>query len=219
MGQQANQVREDILGRVFSRSILPGDRVDEEDLKARLGLSGTPIREALIALEAYGVIERRPRDGARIATLDLESLIKLVEALAETEAAVAYRAARRINKAQARVLETTCQACLDHVCCPDSVKSKYYDLNIDFHRALIAAAGNEYLEEAVLRTSNRLIAYLAAGIAIPGEAERSATEHVAIKDAVLDGNGERARSLMLQHVTFSDTLALDVLNTVSGLRD
>lgn len=215
MGHQANQVREDILDRVLTRSLLPGERVDEADLMRRLGLSGTPIREALISLEAVGVVERRPRDGARITTLDLEGLIKSVEVLAETEAAVAYRAARRINKTQAKDLEDRCRDCLDFAKTPDRGQGDYYDLNIGFHRALIAAAANEYLEESVYLTSNRLIAYLAARHALPGEPERSAEEHSLIRDAVLDANGDLARDLMLKHIVFSDTLALDVFNAVT----
>lgn len=216
MGQQASQVRQDILDRVLTRRLLPGDRVDEDDIRDRLGLSGTPIREALISLETSGVIERRPRHGAYIAALDLEGLIKSVELLAETEAAVAFRAAQRINPHQAAELQTAAHDCLSFVQNPAQFSSEYYDLNMRFHRALIAAAGNEYLEHAVFQVSSRLIAYLACRHTLPGEPERSANEHLAIMKAVLDSDGNTARELMIKHVTFSDTRALDVLNTMSG---
>lgn len=218
MGQQADLVRQDILDRVNARKLLPGDRIDETDLRSRLDLSGTPIREALISLEAAGVIERRPRGGARILSLDLEGLMKSVEVLAETEAAVAYRAARRINPAQAKALAAAAKQCDAYFKKPKTFEVEYYDLNIAFHRALINAAGNEYLSEAVFHTSNRLIAYLACRHDLPGEAERSAKDHALICAAVLDSNGSLARDLMLEHVSFNDTLALDILNILSHQR-
>lgn len=215
MGAQANQVRQDILNRVLGRTLLPGDRIDEQDLRDKHGLSGTPIREALIALETAGVVQRRPRGGARIMSLDLEGLMKMIEVLAETEGSVAFLAARRVNAAQAAALKAAAGACVDFAATRPPGAPDYYDLNLGFHRALIAAAGNEYMEQAVQATGNRLIAYLSARHNLPGEPLRSAQDHVAICDAVLDSDGDRARDLMIRHVSFSDRLALDVMNAMT----
>lgn len=215
MGAQADQVRKDITNRVLSRELMPGNQVNEDDLRQRLSLSGTPVREALISLEALGVVQRRPRSGAFITSLDLEDLMKMIEVLAETEGAIAYRAARRINKEQAAVLERTSAACLDFN--PD--REDYYDLNLDFHRAMIAAAGNEFLEDAVYKIGTRLVGYLAARHTLPGEPERSAKDHAEICAAVLDHNGDKARDLMISHDSFTDTIALDVINAVNSDRE
>lgn len=214
MGAQAIQVRDDILGRVLARQLLPGDPIDESDLRRRLDLSGTPVREALIALEAAGVVERRPRSGARITALDLEGLMKMIEVLAEAEGAVAFRAARRINPAQAATLDRATRACARFAAGDAAAGTDYFDLNQAFHRALIEAAGNEYLEQAVYQTANRLIGYLGARHGLPGEAARSARDHAEISAAVRDADGDKARDLMIRHVSFSDTLALDVINAL-----
>ncbi len=213
MGAQAEQVRDDILSRVLTRALMPGDHVDEADLRDRLALSGTPVREALIALEAEGVIERKPRSGAYVTSLSLEDLMKMIEVLGEIEGAVAFRAARRINTAQARVLRTASQTCLAF---KPGEGVDYYDLNLKFHRAMIAAAGNEFMERAVYQTATRLVGYLATRHSLPGEPERSAQEHARICAAVLDHDGASARELMIAHVGFTDTLALDVINFVNG---
>lgn len=210
MGAQADQVRDDILQRVQARALLPGDRIDEVDLRERLMISGTPIREALIALEAVGVVERRPRDGARIAALDAEALMKMIEVLAEAEGALAYRAARRIGPIQAEQLSEAARACL----AASGPQPAYYDLNLAFHRCIMAAAGNEHLRAMALGAGNRLIGYLTARHALPGEQIRSARDHEAITAAILDAAGDRARDLMIAHVTFSDTMALDIINAL-----
>lgn len=214
MGAQADQVRDDILGRVQLRELMPGDRIDEVDLRVRLRLSSTPIREALISLDAMGIVQRIPRGGARIMSLDLEGLMKMIEVLAEVEAAIAYRAARRISVPQADTLRRTVQACIDHADTENQPRDSYYDVNLAFHMALTNAAGNEYLKETVFHVGNRLIGYLSARHCLPGEPQRSARDHVNICDAILATDGDLARELMLQHVVFSDTLALDVMNSM-----
>lgn len=191
---------------------MPGDRIDEAELRARLSLSGTPVREALISLEAAGIVERIPRGGARILELSLEGLVQLVETLAEIEGAIAYRAARRINPHQAAALEEAAQACAARAGTHPPGDPGYYDVNLAFHMALVNAAGNEHLKQTVFNIGNRLIAYLSARHALPGEAQRSARQHADICRAVLASDGDLARELMIQHVIFNDTLALDVMN-------
>lgn len=212
MGAQADQVREDVLARVQARLLMPGDRIDEADLRDRLQVSGTPIREALIALETVGVVERRPRDGARIAALDAKGLIEMIKVLAEAEGALAFRAARRINPAQAAALQQAALACDAAARNPGTVD--YYDLNLAFHLSVMEAAGNDYLRQMALQAGHRLIGYLAARHILPGEVERSAHDHGAICAAILDATGDRARELMLAHVSFNDTMALDVINAL-----
>lgn len=219
MGAQANQVRDDILIRVNSRNLRPGDRIDEDDLRHRLCLSSTPIREALISLEASGVIERRPRSGARISVLDLEGLVKMVETMAEIEGAIAYRAARRINPAQAAKVQTALTNCLQFATQDPPAQAHYYDLNLEFHNALIQAAGNEHLANTLFSVRNRLIAYLSARLDPLAEIRRSAQQHQAIFKAVLNAEADHARDLMVQHVTFNDTQALDVMNALRPPQD
>lgn len=216
MGYQATQVRDDIVNRVLARELNPGDRIDETDLKERLSLSGTPIREALIHLEAEGIVERRPRGGALITSLDLEGLIKMTEAQAELEGSVAALASRRINRKQADRLEKCVQDCLDHANFRQENHDNYFDLNVAFHVSLAEASGNEHMANSLFNVANRLIAYLAARHELPGEIQRSALEHQAICQAVLDADSDKARTLMITHTTLSDRMALDVMNTLRG---
>jgi DNA-binding GntR family transcriptional regulator len=165
-------------------------------------------------LETSGVVERRPRDGARIAALDLEGVIKLVEVLAETEGTIAFLAARRINPGQAANLKRAAQACTDFAEGRGPQGLNYYDLNLDFQTCLFAASGNEHMEQAVRLVANRLVAYLAARHALPNELQRSAKDHEEITQAILNGEAELARSLMVDHIIFSDRLAIDVMNAM-----
>lgn len=219
MATQADQVRDDILERVLLRQLMPGDRIDEVELKNRLKLSGTPVREALISLEESRVIQRRPRGGARIAALDLEGLVKMIEVLAELEASGAFLAARRINTTQAKRLQSAADACSAFVQSPCPGGPSYFDLNLDFHRAVAEAAGNEYLTQSMFHVGNRLVAYLDARTRLPGQNQRSAEDHQNICRAILDAKGDEARRLMLEHVNFDGKQAIDIMNTLSRMSD
>ncbi len=67
-GTQADQDKDDIIKCKQSLTLLPDDKIDENEVRHRLELSGRPIREAIIGLEATGIVGRRPRGGARIAS-------------------------------------------------------------------------------------------------------------------------------------------------------
>ena len=72
----------------------PGDRLREEDVGQMLGLSRTPVREALRRLEAEGIIEHKPRQGAVIRTLDHSEMVELYEMRGVLERTAAQMAAQ-----------------------------------------------------------------------------------------------------------------------------
>ena len=216
MGAQADQVRKDIISRIQKRELLPGDSIDEAELRKRLHMSGTPIREAVIALEAVGIVERRPRSGARVRSMNLAEFIRLLEAHAEAEGALAHKAARRANPVQIRKLEKMTVACENRAKEPTDRNGDYYDLNLEFHAALFDAAGNEFLADAAYRTGNILLGYLSARHSLKGEIARSASSHREIVNAIKAGDPELARDLMMSHVMMDDAQVLDVMNQIKS---
>src|SRR4051794_37742517 len=75
------KLEEEILGGRMK----PGQKLDEEELAARFGMSRTPVREALKAIAASGLIEIRPHQGAYIAVLSARGIIEMVELMAVLE--------------------------------------------------------------------------------------------------------------------------------------
>ena len=213
MANQTDEVKNDIISRLMRRELLPGDPVDEAGMQERLGISGTPIREALIALEAAGTVERRRRGGAIVSRISFEDLIKYNEVLAEVEAAIAGLASQRISPSQAEALQQSTDACLDHVENHGNSAREYYDLNVAFHAAMGRACGNEFLKETALNLERKIYPYLAFRLDTPVERVRSAKEHVDICAAILGADAEKARDLMRKHVLFSNETALTIMNS------
>ena len=214
MANQTEEVKDDIISRLMRRELLPGDPVDEAGIQKRLGISGTPVREALIALEGDGTVERRRRGGAIVARISFEDLIKYNEVLAEVEGAIAALASQRISRSQAEALKRSGDACLDHVENRENSAAEYYQLNVEFHAALGRACGNEYLRETALNLERKIYPYLSFRLDAPAERVRSAREHVDICSAILKADATKARDLMRKHVLFSNETALTIMNSV-----
>ena len=212
MTSQTEEVKNDIISRLISRELLPGDPVDESGIQERLGISATPVREALIALDADGVVERRRRGGAIVTQVGFEDLIKYNEALAEVEGAIAAHASERISPTQATALQKVTDACLEYVANPGHTAKEYNKLNVAFHAALSSASGNEFLQETARKLERKIYPYLAFRLDLPAERVRSANEHKDVCAAVLSGDGAKARDLMRRHVMFSNDTALTILN-------
>lgn len=211
MSSQTDTVEADIIARILSRQLLPGDRIDDADLRERLGVSATPVREAFMRLDAKRIITRRSSGGVFLTRLDLADLLRLNEALSEIEGAIAFHAAQRISRAQLGVLETAIARC--EAAGQDA--NLYYDANIDFHCGLIAACANPALQEAAYGFALRIIGYIVAKLDLPGQIEKSNLEHRRIHEAVASGQPDLARDLMIRHIKISDTVAIGIMGRMA----
>lgn len=210
---QSEQLKNEIIQRIRSCEWLPGDAIDETDLRKRFGTSATPLRDALIQLEAIGLIERTPRSGCHVFNPDLERLIQLIELHAELEGTTAQFAARRIKPEQAARLTRALAACEAYVAEPEQVPAKgYYALNMEFHLAVLDAACNAELQERMWMSATQIISFLRARHRLPGEPLRSVQDHRKIAALILDGNTQEVRDLMVRHVMIDGTRIVDVVS-------
>jgi DNA-binding GntR family transcriptional regulator len=200
----------DILSRIDAGEINPGDLLDEAELIARYGVSRTPVREALLQLEAVGLIRRLPRKGAVVFKPTLAEFLAILEVHAQLEAQAAGLAARRLSAAGAVALETAVAACEAQAAtapAPDA----YYRRNLIFHATVADAAGNPVLTEALKTNARKLLAYYRARYRYPGVIEASAAEHRQIARLILDRRSPEAAAAMQRHVHFDQVTAMDLL--------
>jgi DNA-binding GntR family transcriptional regulator len=183
------------------RSILtgrrkPGDRLVEDRLSEEMGVSRVPIREALRALAAEGLVEVQPRRGASVAGYSSEVARDLVEVRATLEGLNAKLAARHhapeivaeLREVLARGNQAALAANVD-----DLVR-----LNGEFHDKLAIAGGNSILWDIMRTLRERTSLVFAANTA--RRAEQDWGEHSGILAAVIDGDEELASMLASRHV-------------------
>ena len=142
MAGQTETLIETILQWIDIGRLKPGDLIDDAALVAEFSVSRTPVREALLQLEAVGLIRRHPRKGATLFRPTLEEFLAILEVHAKLEGQAAGLAARRLSTGWAARLEAAVLACEAHAAEKgDSDPDGYYQLNLRFHETVALAAG------------------------------------------------------------------------------
>ena len=201
-----------ILADIDEGRLAPGQEIDEAALAARHGVSRTPIREAYIQLEAFGLIRRLPRKGAVLFKPSLEEFLAIQEVHARLEGQAAGLAARRMSPDMRAWLEAAVIACEVHAEQQgDADPDGYYQKNLRFHEAVALGAGNPVLLEMIKTNARKLMAYYRARYRYPGAIAQSALEHRAIATLILSHDREGAEAAMEAHVLFDQVTVMDLL--------
>jgi DNA-binding GntR family transcriptional regulator len=184
-----------LLEEIRSGALSPGARLRETDLADRLGISRTPVREAIRQLEADGLVTHMPRQGATIRALDYGEVIELYEMRAVLEGTAARLAARA---ASAIELEELAALNDELAAAPPGPLAR--ELNRQFHRTLLDAARNRFLVKSMSVLQKTL---LILGPSTLAEAERAADaveEHAAILRGLEARDGPAAEMVMRGHI-------------------
>ena len=189
---------EAVKRRILDNDIPGGAHVLEEELAQTLGMSRTPIREALVQLEKDGLIELVPRRGMRVLALspdDIRHVYDLLQCLESHAAALAagHRNHRRIA-AKLGTLIAGMRAALD----ADDLRG-WAEVNERFHRTLVDSCGNPRLAQmayTLLDQSHRVRTFTMHLRARP---VRSTDNHAATVDAIRNGDAERAANIHQAH--------------------
>jgi DNA-binding GntR family transcriptional regulator len=189
----------------------PGSQTQETRLSKELGVSRTPLREAMKVLAAEGLIELRPNRSPRIAGLEVDGISELFEALAGIERLAAELAAERATErdlARLRTLQTRMEG--HH---RNGKLDEYFAINGEIHNTIVRMARNTPLREAheTLISRAERARYLALGA--DRRWSNSVEEHADILAALEARDSEAAGRLLGAHVARTGTALLEVLAT------
>lgn len=184
----------DVLRNLISRGdIADGGRLEEVELARQMGVSRTPVREALIALEAEGWVHAIPNKGVRVIAADQKMVAELYPILAALEAE-AVRASGDALVASAGELRR-----INQKLAAETRRPRQHALDAAFHRALIDKCGNPrllHLIEVHWRLAGR---FDGGGDRGTANQKGSCEEHDVIIKAVEEGDVDRAANLLREH--------------------
>jgi DNA-binding GntR family transcriptional regulator len=195
VSSQGNAAYLQLLGEIREGRLGPGERLRETDLAKRLGVSRTPVREAIRQLEADGIVAHVPRQGATVRTLDYAEVMELYEMRAVLESTAARLAARAASDIEIDELEDMNRALENLGNGPEA-----FVLNRQFHAALLDAAKNRFLSRAMAGLHKTLMILGPTTLADPERAAQAVDEHLAVLDALRARDGARAESAMRTHI-------------------
>ena len=183
---------------VIDGRIAPGQRLKEAELAKQLGISRTPIREALLVLQTEGLLEATPNRGATVRAYDARELEEMYELRAVLEGHAARRAAARVDAEQLEELRASCDRfalLLER----DDLPALVAENNL-FHDVILDAAGSERLRGMVRQVVTLALVYKSYVGYSPAQASASLHTHLQLVTALEQGDGERAELVMREHV-------------------
>lgn len=174
----------------------PGVRVRESELATSLGVSRTPVREALNRLQSDGLLTYQPRRGAIIAELTPQQALELYSVREILEGAAARFAALYASDLEIRLL----QDLLDQQKGAGSDSAALAKLNRNFHEIIYRMAHNRYLLDILQRGQDHLVLLVETTYLAPNRAETAYVEHSEIVNAIARRDPDMAELTARRHI-------------------
>jgi DNA-binding GntR family transcriptional regulator len=190
------RVAERLRERIVAHTLAPGSWIDEQALTAELGISRTPLREALKVLAAEGLVTMKLRRGAYVTEVserDLSEVFHLLSLLESDAAAVVAQEAGDEQIAELAALHQQLEATVDD-------RDAFFAANEHFHMRLLEIAGNRWRNQMVADLRKVMKLYRHHSLFKQGRLEASLKEHRRLMAALKARNAPLAQQLMQQHL-------------------
>lgn len=190
------RVAERLRERIVAHTLAPGSWIDEQALTAELGISRTPLREALKVLAAEGLVTMKLRRGAYVTEVSERDLAEVFHLLALLESDAAAAVAQQASDEEIaelaalhRQLESTVHD-----------RDAFFAANERFHMRLLEIAGNRWRNQMVADLRKVMKLYRHHSLFKQGRLEASLKEHRRLMAALKARNAPLAQQLMQQHL-------------------
>jgi len=194
-GSLVDQIRDSLFMAITMGALEPGARLREIPLSEHLGVSTTPVREALRRLEAEGLVEVTPRRGAVVTALDAGQVADLYDLRIILEVA-AVRLASKSGRALVEV-DRLVEASGQYV--EESPQVTFHRLDVELHRAIADRSGNQELARMVEHVHRRIQA-VRIRCDVPGRLQIAHGQHAEIAAAIRASDADAAAEALTLHL-------------------
>lgn len=194
-------VFETLRGSIITQVLKPGERLMEIQLADEMGVSRTPVREAIRKLELEGLVVMVPRKGAYVAGVSMKDIHEVYEVRSALEMLAVTLAAERITEEELDALERQVLRESEEEDKPNKgdLDSIIY-IDSSFHDIIYQAAHNQRLVQFINILQEQLQRFRAASLSTPGRSKTALEEHKKIVEALSERNGELAAQLAREHI-------------------
>ena len=185
----------------------PGERLMEVTLAKRLGVSRTPVREAMRMLELEGLVVMIPRRGAEVARITAKDLSDALEIRMALEDLAAGLACKRIDNAGKDRLRETCvrfREAIQSKKIPDIV-----DADVAFHNAIMDSTNNRRLISMSQSLREQVYRYRVEYVKDFSYHDKLVSEHDALMAAIREGDVERAKEVTRKHIYDQEQIVIE----------
>lgn len=197
-----DDVYDRLVELIVDGDVAPSAPLGIDALSRELGVSTSPVREALARLESTGLVERVAMRGYRVASaLTGSELAQLLDARLVIEPAVVATVAQEHSEALVADLDAAVAALATAPRdAPFDTYRDYFEADRRFHRLLVVATGNRFLVQAYDALGGQFERFRLFSSTGVTDAEATIVEHGAIRDAIARGDAEAASAEMVRHL-------------------
>lgn len=191
-------VYEELKREILVGEIAPGTRMMEIELADEMGVSRTPVREAIRKLEKEGLVTIEPRKGAYASDVSIKDMVDVLEVREDLEAMAAALAAQRVTEDEKKAL---LDATLEYQKAVESEQTEdIIRCDEGFHQLIVNCSGNKTLIQLFSQVQELALRFRYLYYDDFSRYERMPLEHREIEEAILSGNFEEARVAAGEHV-------------------
>lgn len=183
---------------ILTGELKPGERLMEIHLANKLGVSRTPIREAIRKLELEGLVTMIPRRGAEVAQITEKSMNDVLEIRRAMDALCVELACDRISEEELEKLKNACDYFEKAVRSKDAKKIAQAD--VELHDIIVQATGNQRLIQLVNNLSEQMYRYRYEYIKDASQHERLIEEHRVIYESIVKKDKQTASQAARMHI-------------------
>lgn len=191
-------VYEELKRQILVGEIAPGTRMMEVELADVMGVSRTPVREAIRKLEKEGLVTIEPRKGAYASNISIKDMVDVLEVRQGLEAMAASIASGRITETQKEALLSVVEKYSVAVDSENIEEMIKYDE--DFHSMIISISGNKTLMQVFSTVQELALRFRYIYYDDFNRYENMPREHQRIEEAIFSGDADKARIAASDHV-------------------
>lgn len=196
---------------IVEGELVAGEKVPEQALCVRFGVSRTPLREALKVLAAEGIVTLHPNRGATVASVTRELVDELFPIMGALEALAGETACERASDADIARIRALHDTMLDHY--HRGERTGYIALNQQIHRAIFEIAGNAALTQLYEQLMVRIHAVRFIARKSPERWREAIADHKLMMEALEARDGAALAAIMKQHLVHKAAMVREALAT------
>ena len=196
-------VFETLRDAIINQVLEPGERLMEIQMADEMGVSRTPVREAIRKLELEGLVIMVPRKGAYVAGISVKDIHEVFEVRTSLEGLAASLAAQIITPEELDEMERNLFLEAGELA-GNNLRS-IVEIDTSFHDLLYKAAKNQKLFQMVNNLQEQLQRFRSASLARPGRSKTALDEHRKILEALALGDAKLAQKLAMEHIESAET--------------
>jgi DNA-binding GntR family transcriptional regulator len=202
-------VCETLREAIRSGVLKPGERLMEIQLADELGVSRTPVREAMRKLELEGYVIMLPRRGTYVANISIRDINEVFEIRTTLDALASGLAAERITEEELEQLERLLVSIGKNI--ETRNMKKVVEDDMEFHDILYKASRNQRLVGIISNLREQMTRFRSMSMSYPGRLKKTLEEHSRLVEAIAQRDVELAQKLAVEHMENSEqTLLIDM---------